>query len=58
MIAFRIGRVGLAAVDRAATRENVSRSDLLRLLVQFGLREMPPGWRPDRNTTECPTGPS
>lgn len=46
MVTCRIGYKGLAEIDKVANREGLNRSDLLRLLVQYSLREMPQGWRP------------
>lgn len=42
----RISPEGSEAIDKAATRENVERSDMIRLMLAYANQHMPPGWRP------------
>ena len=42
----RLTPAALARVDERAAKDARSRSDMLRLMLQFADQKMPEGWRP------------
>lgn len=45
-VAVRIGKGGLAAIDKRAEQEDRTRSDMIRRLLIYAVQNMPRGWRP------------
>jgi hypothetical protein len=45
MLTARVSEVGVREIDKVADREGLVRSEVIRLLLAFAVRQMPKGWR-------------
>jgi hypothetical protein len=41
----RVSEVGVREIDKVANREGLVRSEAIRLLLAFAVRQIPKGWR-------------
>lgn len=46
LVAFRLGREELTALDLLALQEGTDRSELIRRMLAYAAQHMPVGWRP------------
>ena len=43
MACFRLAKTGIAAIDQLAAAESVDRTEMVRRILAFGIRNMPKG---------------
>lgn len=54
VVALRLGDEVTERVDERAGTEGVNRSEVVRLLIEYGLATMPEGWRPEVSQDSSP----
>lgn len=47
VLMLRMAQEDIARLDELAERDEVTRSEVARRLLEFGMERMPAGWRPE-----------